>query len=84
MCEYMFRDKVEKMGLSSEFSVASRSLSTDYEPQGSPANEQGQLVRKYITRKIFYVYLIFRVLVGDVARVWNQYLRSPIQAPVRG
>ena len=41
MCEYLFRDKLVKSGLDSEFSVVSRSLSTDYEPQGSPANERG-------------------------------------------
>lgn len=41
------RDKIAKSGLSNEFKVVSRSLSENYEPQNSPANEQGQLVRIY-------------------------------------
>lgn len=44
MCEYLLRDKLQKAGLAEEFTVVSRSLSEAYEPQGSPANEQGQLV----------------------------------------
>lgn len=47
MCEYLMRDKIAKSGLSNEFKVVSRSLSENYEPQNSPANEQGQLVRIY-------------------------------------
>ena len=44
MCEYMLREKLRAAGLSGEFIVASRSLTLDYEPEDSPANEQGQLV----------------------------------------
>jgi protein-tyrosine-phosphatase len=44
MCEYLLRDKISTAGLAEQFRVASRSLSEDYEPQGSAPNEQGQLV----------------------------------------
>ena len=44
MCEFLLRDKIQKAQLSGNFAVISRSLSEDYEPQNSPANEQGQLV----------------------------------------
>jgi hypothetical protein len=47
MCEYLLRDKISKAGLNEKFRVASRSLSEDYEPQGSPPNEQGQLVSAF-------------------------------------
>ena len=44
MCEFLLRDKIQKAQLSGNFAVISRSISEDYEPQNSPANEQGQLV----------------------------------------
>lgn len=51
MCEYLMREKITKSGLSGEFAVVSRSLSENYEPQNSPANEQGQLVSRMLNVK---------------------------------
>jgi protein-tyrosine-phosphatase len=42
MAEYLFRRKINLKNLDEEkFVVSSRSLSTDYEPEGSPASSQG-------------------------------------------
>lgn len=41
MVEYVARQKLAGMGISDQFTVASRSLCTDYEPEGSPASAQG-------------------------------------------
>lgn len=42
MAEHLFRKKLEAKGWSAEnYVVGSRSLSTDYEPEGSPASPQG-------------------------------------------
>jgi protein-tyrosine phosphatase len=41
MGEYLLRYILEREGLSDEFQVQSRSISTDYEPENSPASPQG-------------------------------------------
>jgi hypothetical protein len=74
MCEYLLRDKLQKAGVAEQFHVVSRSLSEAYEPQGSPANEQGQLVR------YFYILLPLPVcntsdceLAGHEKRIRNRH-----------
>jgi len=49
ICEYFMRSKLQHLKLDGSYEVASRSLSEDYEPQGSPANKAGQevLVNEY-------------------------------------
>ncbi|KAJ1422862.1 phosphotyrosine protein phosphatase I superfamily [Ochromonadaceae sp. CCMP2298] len=44
ICEYLLRSKLSELNLAEEYVVESRSLSEDYEPQGSPANEMGREV----------------------------------------
>ncbi len=46
IAEHLFRRKLAEKFKNGEFEVASRSLSTDYEPEGSPASEQGIQVRE--------------------------------------
>jgi hypothetical protein len=41
MAEQLFRDKVQALGLQDEYTTCSRSLSTAFEPEGSPASAQG-------------------------------------------
>ncbi len=41
MAEYLCRKKLQEAGLSEEYSTCSRSLSTNYEPENSPASPQG-------------------------------------------
>jgi protein-tyrosine-phosphatase len=46
MCEYMLRDQLVQAQIADKFTVVSRSLTEDYEPSGSPANEQGGAVSR--------------------------------------
>ena len=46
LAEYICRLKLKQKGLEEEFHVKSRSLSTDFEPEGSPASEQGVIVMR--------------------------------------
>lgn len=46
ICENLMRQKLEANGMGAMFRVASRSLTTDYEPEFSQANEQGRKVLK--------------------------------------
>lgn len=57
MCEYMLRDILQKNGLDNEFTVSSRSITEDYEPENSPANERGIEVN-FKTQIYSSVYLI--------------------------
>jgi protein-tyrosine-phosphatase len=41
MAEHLCRHKLSLLGLGDDFQVLSRSLSTNYEPEGSPASDQG-------------------------------------------
>jgi protein-tyrosine-phosphatase len=48
MAEYLFRRYLQQQGIESEFTVASRSLTTMYEPENSPASYQGvEVMEKY-------------------------------------
>jgi hypothetical protein len=59
MAEYLFRRKIDlkKLG-EGKFVVGSRSLSTDYEPEGSPASSQGIEVMIF-----YYCYLSIGLMV---------------------
>lgn len=46
MAEHLCREKLRTRGLDKEYEVSSRSISTDYEPEGSPASENGVLVMR--------------------------------------
>ena len=41
MAELLCRKKLQEAGLAEEYSTCSRSLSTSYEPENSPASQQG-------------------------------------------
>jgi len=57
MCEGFLKEKLQKAGLTDKYRVLSRSVSTDYEPEGSPANEQGQLVNTSSVSSSYFIFM---------------------------
>lgn len=57
MAEYLCRDILSRYGLDTEYTVVSRSLSTDYEPECSPASLQGIQVSQQLLTCYYYFML---------------------------
>lgn len=76
MCEYLTKEKLSSLGITN-VTVASRSLTEAYEPEGSPANEQGIEVERYVYASMVIFHLICGIFCYQIMhRLWEKSIIS--------